>query len=482
MPDIKTRDSLRTVKTLDRAKNLAGKVREGAERVKTTAEESQNKSYTSETEYAGNAVQSAEKELTVQAVSEAEKIGEWGIKETSNNIRKISLKKEKFDTDEYEVFDESEDTFTEEDIELKKKKHRKTEEPARTETDVSRDRDYFVREHEYETKTPEREHRPFTTDDSYFNYKNTNVKTSEVYVDGPDRPDRKPKGYNGFGSSKKTIKTAEQSGKTVKTTAASSGKTAKQTAETTAKTTKKAAEETGKAAKKAAETAKKVAEETAKAVKEGAKAVVEVGKAVVSAVKGIVAAIAAGGWVAVVVIVLVCIIALVLGSVFGVFTAENTTSSGITIVETVQTAESDLWAEINSVKEMYDYDMCYTNGTPCDYSMAIAVYATTLNGTDEATTYDDEKVDMVKRIYREINPYTVATRERVVTRQKYIPQDDGSFTVVEEYVTVLDLYIDIAPLSKDEIIRRYGFDETQVAQFEQLLSSDTSEMWDEMIK
>ncbi len=70
----------------------------------------------------------------------------------------------------------------------------------------------------------------------------------------------------------------------------------------------------------------------------------------------------------------------------------------------------------------------------------------------------------------------------IVTRRKYIPLDDGSFTVVEEYVTVLDLYIDIVPLTKDEIIERYGFDETQIAQLEQLLSSDTSEMWDEMIK
>ena len=53
---------------------------------------------------------------------------------------------------------------------------------------------------------------------------------------------------------------------------------------------------------------------------------------------------------------------------------------------------------------------------------------------------------------------------------------------VEEYVTVLDLYIDIVPLTKDEIIGRYGFNETQVAQFEQLLSSDAGEMWDEMIE
>ena len=42
-------------------------------------------------------------------------------------------------------------------------------------------------------------------------------------------------------------------------------------------------------------------------------------KAIIAAVKGLIAAIAAGGWVAVVVIIVLCLVALIAGSVFGIF-------------------------------------------------------------------------------------------------------------------------------------------------------------------
>ena len=66
---IKTRESLRTIKTFDRAKTLGQKVKNGAGEVKEYGEELQNTRYGSANEYAGNAVENTEMLPMVQVRS-----------------------------------------------------------------------------------------------------------------------------------------------------------------------------------------------------------------------------------------------------------------------------------------------------------------------------------------------------------------------------------------------------------------------------
>ena len=85
---IKTRESLKTIKTFDRAENLAGKTKTGISELNKGAEETQGAGYTSGTEYAGNQVQGAEKTGTGNALYGANRAGRWGVKETRRNIRR----------------------------------------------------------------------------------------------------------------------------------------------------------------------------------------------------------------------------------------------------------------------------------------------------------------------------------------------------------------------------------------------------------
>lgn len=134
----------------------------------------------------------------------------------------------------------------------------------------------------------------------------------------------------------RTIKTAEIRQRTVKQTAKSTGqatvktakgtvKTAQQTskaaiktAEATAKATKAAAQTSAKAARTTAQAAKTAAKTLAAAAKAAAKAIASAAKTIAAAVKALVAAIAAGGWVALIVIVIICLIAAVVAC-FGIF-------------------------------------------------------------------------------------------------------------------------------------------------------------------
>lgn len=129
---------------------------------------------------------------------------------------------------------------------------------------------------------------------------------------------------------KQTTKTLQHSVKTTKKTVKTAEQTSKaaiKTSKAAAKTAKEAAKASAKAAKAAAQAAKAAARATVAAVKIAAKAAVAAVKAIIAGVKALVAAIAAGGWVAVVIIIIICLVALLIAC-FGIFFSGEDTGTG----------------------------------------------------------------------------------------------------------------------------------------------------------
>ena len=146
------------------------------------------------------------------------------------------------------------------------------------------------------------------------------------------------------GKPAKTVKTAsrsvkggKQSAKGVKA-AQRSAKTAQQAAKAAQKTAagmKQSAIVSAKAAKAAAQAARTAA----KAAVAGAKAAV---KATIASVKGLAAVIAAGGWVALLIILIVCMATMVLGFLFGGPSDSETASSLQSAVSEIQEDYPDM--------------------------------------------------------------------------------------------------------------------------------------------
>lgn len=158
---------------------------------------------------------------------------------------------------------------------------------------------------------------------------------------------------------KATIKTADASVKTTAKgikTAEKTSKAAIKTAEATAKASKKAAEAAAKAAQKAAEAARQAAIAAYKTAVAVGKAIVAAVKAIIAAIKELVAAIAAGGWVAVVVIIVICLIALIVGSAFGIFfSSESNGKSNMTMQQVVRDINEDYQDKIETIKASNPY-------------------------------------------------------------------------------------------------------------------------------
>lgn len=202
-------------------------------------------------------------------------------------------------------------------------------------------------------------------------------------------------------SGNKTIKAVEQTEKTVKQSARSAGKntvktvgkgtakaaqksvkttkTAIKTTRQAAKTAQKTAQATVKATQKAAQAAKAAAKATAAGVKAAVKATVAAVKAIIAAAKALVAAIAAGGWVAVVVIIVICLIALICGSVFGIFFSGEDSGTGQSMRTAVQEINTEYDNRLLEIRNGTSYDTLEMSGSRAVWKEVLAVYSVKVN-------------------------------------------------------------------------------------------------------
>ena len=282
---------------------------------------------------------------------------------------------------------------------------------------------------------------------------------------------------------KATVKTAESSVKTAQRTVKTAEKTSKaaiKTAEATAKASKKAAEAAVKAAQKAAVVAKHAAIAAYKAAVVVAKAIAAAVKAIIAAIKELVAAIAAGGWVAVVVIVVICLIALIVGSAFGIFFSSEDTGSSMTMQQVVREINEDYQGRIETIKANNPYDDLEMSGSRAVWPQVLSIYAvkttTDPDNAMEVATMDEEKKQLLTDIFWAMND--ISYRTETTTETQIIESDDGNGNILEEEVEVTHttLYIVVSHKDADAMASQYNFNADQNKQLDELVSADNS-MW-----
>lgn len=276
---------------------------------------------------------------------------------------------------------------------------------------------------------------------------------------------------------KGTVKSNEKAVKTAEKTS----KAAIKTAEATAKATQKAAEATAKAAQKAAEIARQTAILAYKAAVAAAKAIAAAVKAIIAAVEKLIAAIAAGGWVAVVVVVVICLVALIVGSCFGIFfSSEDKNDGSQTMREVVVEINQDYQNQLDTIKANNPYDDLEMSGSRAVWPEVLSVYAVkTTNDPDnpqEVASVTEEKKQLLTDIFWEMND--ISYRTETDTETEIIESDDGNGNILEEpvEVTKTTLYITVSHKTADEMSDQYRFNDDQDSQLEELLNVDNS-MW-----
>ena len=282
-------------------------------------------------------------------------------------------------------------------------------------------------------------------------------------------------------TAKATIKTAEKGIKT----AGKTSKTAIKTAEATAKTAEKTAQATAKAARASSQAARATAKAAVASAKAIAKATAAMVKVIIAGLKSLVAAIAAGGWVAVAVVVVICVIALVMGSCFGIFFSSEENGSNQTMYEVVREINDEYQEELEEIKTNNPYDELEMSGSRAVWPEVLSVYAVKMtadpNNPQEVATVTDEKKEILKEIFWEMNQIDYDSSTRTVTR--IVETDDGNGNILEEEVqeTITTLRIVVSHKTANEMAQEYGFNADQKEQLVALLDPENNSLWSNVL-
>ena len=249
--------------------------------------------------------------------------------------------------------------------------------------------------------------------------------------------------------------------------------------------TQKTAQATAKAAKVAAQSARAAAKTAAAAAKASAKAIPAAVKATIASVKSLAAAIAAGGGIAVLVIVIVCLVDLIVGSYFGIFFAGDSGGTGHSMTDVVREINLEYDNKLEEIRSGSTYDVLEMTSSDAVWLDVLAVYAvrTTTDPTNpqEVATMDDSKKALLKEIFWAMHETSSHTSTETVTQT--VEVDDGEDGVMEEEVEVevTTLYITVTHKTADEMADAYSFTADQRQPLTELLTDENRSMWSSVL-
>lgn len=110
-------------------------------------------------------------------------------------------------------------------------------------------------------------------------------------------------------------------------------------------------------------------------MKAAAKATAAAVKAILSATKALIAAIIAGGWIAVVIIVIICLIGMIAGSCFGIFFSGEDSGTRQTMQTVVREVNDDYQNQLDTIKGNISYDVLEMSGSRAVWLEVLAVYS-----------------------------------------------------------------------------------------------------------
>ncbi len=273
---------------------------------------------------------------------------------------------------------------------------------------------------------------------------------------------------------KKKIKDKRKVKSTVKNT-----KTAIKTSKEVAKKTEKTAKETIKASKRATQIAKETAKRTAQGVKVAVKATVSAIKAIIAGTKALVAAIVAGGWVAVIVIIVICLVALMCSSIFGIFfSSQKTSANSITMNTVVAECNQEFSDKLQSIQDSNPHDDYVLEGSMASWKDVLTVYTIKQsNGVNQqdVMTIDDNKKNVIKQIFWDMNSLTSEVKDEMVTEQG--TNADEMPKQVQKKV----LHIKINTKTIEQMKNDYHFSPAQNKQLAELTDNKYASLWNGVI-
>lgn len=514
MGKIKTKDAIKgTIKQLDRAAIVSDRMRRAYIQTKEKAETATNPAEGNVDEYASSRMESGTQTVLHESAHQIEKVGRESVSHVKEDVSNAKQAADNFKSVRAEQRKTGKGIKTRES-QMETAAQTESYEPSapKTHSEGIKQRSDGLKEPSERMVEQGKKRTVRTVRDKRRLGSQWSADIPSESVAGHEKPVIRSR-YSGGGSHriveqtdkgvKESVKSAGK--KSIKTTQRVAAKTAKRsiktaehTAKTTIKTTKEAAKATQKAAKVlsntmqmpkiAASKLKIIIQEKLWTTKAAVEKIESMGDLTAAALKVIVAsqkafihAIITSSWVAISLILILCLIGLLASSSFGIFFSGYDSGTGQTMQNAVQEINQEYQRRIEEIKETVSYDFLEISGSQADWSEVLAVYAvkttTDIGNAQEVATMDDNKKELLKEVFWQMNQISSHTETHTTTETVETEDDDGNLVEEEVEVTKITLIITISRKNVDEMADEYGFDSDQRQQLTELLAEENRSLW-----
>ena len=203
------------------------------------------------------------------------------------------------------------------------------------------------------------------------------------------------------------------------------------------------------------------------------------------ALQSLEAALVAGGWVTAFIVLLICLIALVAGSAYGIFfAAETPDEKAVTVQAAVEQLTGEYRDRLEEIENSAEYDRQEIESNDGGYAIAwqdvLAVFAAQTAGdaNGAAVAYlDGDNVDRLRTVLWNMNQLDWRTETQ--TREVEQTNDDGETETATITETVL--VIELTHHTPEEMREAYHFTDRQNEYLTLLSGEDTATLWGKLL-
>lgn len=271
-----------------------------------------------------------------------------------------------------------------------------------------------------------------------------------------------------------------KAGKTVKT-AQRSSQVAVQGASKTAAAARQSAIAVARTSRATAQLSQATARISSSMARRAAHVAISVVKGVFVGMKVLLSALVAGGTVAVMTVVILCVVGLIAGSFFGIFFSNAEAGDAMTLQQVVREINQDYEDELEHIKTSVPHDVLEMSGSRAVWPEVLSVYSvkttTDPENPQEVATMTEDKKRLLEDIFWEMNQIDHRTESK--TETEVVETDDGNGNILEEEVSVTNiyLYITVSHKTAEEMVQAYHFDQEQKEMMVELLDEENASLW-----
>ena len=181
----------------------------------------------------------------------------------------------------------------------------------------------------------------------------------------------------------------------------------------------------------------------------------------------------------------ICLVALILGSVFGVFFSGEDSGTGMSMQSVVREINAEYDNKLAEIKNGNAHDVLEMIGSRAVWKEVLAVYSVKVNtdpdNPQEVMTMDDSKKQLLSDIFWEMNAISSRTESKSETVITETDDGHGNIVQTETTETRTYLYITVSHKSVDEMAAQYGFNQEQKDYLNELLQDKNNTLWSSVL-